>query len=128
MTKCHMSTSGNEIGTQAERWKQLGRDAGFERVETKDGLQIRFRDVPTVEEELRALAAAESKCCSCARWEVRHADGDLVLKVGSTPEGAAALHAMFGTGAAQGHDPVPACRPPVTALTCTWIQGLGSEP
>jgi hypothetical protein len=89
---------GDEIGAQAERWIRLGRDAGLKRVGTEDGLQIRFRDQPAVEEELRALVAVESKCCSWARWEVRRADGDLILTVSSTPEGAATLHTMFGTG------------------------------
>jgi hypothetical protein len=91
---------GDETDVQVKRWVRLGRDAGLERVETEDGLRMRFRDEPTVEEELRALVAVESSCCSWARWEVRRADGDLILKVSSTPEGAAALHTMFSTGAA----------------------------
>jgi hypothetical protein len=89
---------GDEIRAQAERWTGLWRDAGLERVETKDGLRIRFRDEPAVGEELRALAAMESKCCSWARWEVRRADGNLILTVSSMPGGAATLHTMFGTG------------------------------
>jgi hypothetical protein len=89
---------GDEIGAQAERWMRLGREAGLERVETEDGLRIRFRDEPAIEEELRALAAVESTCCSWARWEVRRADGDLFLTVSSTREGAITLHTMFSTG------------------------------
>jgi len=88
----------DEMGAQVKRWIRLGRDAGLERAETQDGLQIRFRDEPAVEEELRALAAAESSCCSWARWEVRRADGDVILTVSSTPEGAATLHTMLSTG------------------------------
>jgi hypothetical protein len=91
---------GGETGAQVQRWMRLGRDAGLERVETEDGLRVRFRDEPAVEEELRALVAVESNCCSWARWEVRRADGDLILKVSSTPEGAATLHTMFSTGTA----------------------------
>jgi len=91
---------GDEIGAQAERWMRLGRDAGLGRVETEDGLRIRFRDEPAVEEELRALVAVESKCCSWARWEIRRADGELILKVSSTHEGAVTLHTMFSTGTA----------------------------
>jgi hypothetical protein len=91
---------GGEIGTQAERWMRLGREAGLERAETEDGLRIRFRDEPAVEEELRALVAVERRCCSWARWEVRRADGELILEVSSTREGAVALHTMFSTGTA----------------------------
>jgi hypothetical protein len=89
--------SGDEASGRTERWMRLGRHAGLGRVETEDGLRIRFRDEPAVERELRALATAESSCCAWARWEVCRADGELVMRVSSTPEGAAALHAMFGT-------------------------------
>ncbi|HEX3515199.1 MAG TPA: hypothetical protein VHT26_14455 [Trebonia sp.] len=82
--------------TQAERWLRLGREAGLGRAETADGLEIRFRDEAAAERELRDLVSVESKCCAWARWEVRRANGELVMRVTSTPEGAAALHAMFG--------------------------------
>jgi hypothetical protein len=82
--------------SQAERWLQLGQQAGLGRAETAGGLDIRFRDEPAVERELRHLVSVESKCCAWARWEVHRADGELVMRVTSTPEGAAALHAMFG--------------------------------
>lgn len=85
-----------QAATQAERWLRLGREAGLGRAETPDGLEIRFRDEPAAERELRDLVSVESKCCAWARWEVRRADGELVMRVSSTPEGAAALHAMFG--------------------------------
>jgi hypothetical protein len=89
--------SGDETATREERWMRLGRDAGLGRVGTEDGLRIRFRDEPAVERELRALIAAESKCCAWARWEVHRVGGELVMQVSSAPEGAAALHAMFGS-------------------------------
>ena len=91
---------GGEMGAQVQRWMRLGRDAGLGRVETEDGLRIRFRDEPAVEEELRALVAVESNCCAWARWEVRRADGELILRVSSAPEGAVTLHTMFSTATA----------------------------
>ncbi len=96
---CELSRS--ELGVQAERWLRLGRGAGLGRTETDDGVRIRFRDEPAVERELRALAAVESGCCRWARWEVYRDGGELVLRVRSTQEGAAALHAMFGRFAAK---------------------------
>jgi hypothetical protein len=90
----------DEAGTQATRWIRLGRDAGLERVETEDGLRIRFRDEPAVEKELRALIAVERNCCSWARWEILRAGDVLVVQVSSTPEGTAALHTMFSTDTA----------------------------
>lgn len=92
--------SDDETGTQVRRWMRLGQDAGLDRLETEDGLRIRFRDEPAVEEELRALVAVEKNCCSWAHWEIHRADGDLVLEVSSALEGAAILHAMFSTDSA----------------------------
>ena len=85
-----------ELGSQALRWLRLGRKAGLGRAETADGVRLRFRDQPGVEEELRALVAVESGCCAWARWQVHRADGELVMEAGSSPDGAAALKAMFG--------------------------------
>ena len=89
-----------KAATQAERWLRLGREAALGRAEIAHGLEIRFRDEPAVERELRDLVFVESRCCAWARWEVGRAGGELVLLVSSTPEGAAALRAMFGTGTA----------------------------
>lgn len=88
----------DRAATQAERWLRLGREAALGRAETADGLEIRFRDDAAVERELRDLVSVESRCCAWARWEVRRANGELVMRASSTPAGAAALHAMFGAG------------------------------
>jgi hypothetical protein len=90
---CDLGAGG--AAAQAERWVRLGQEAGLGRAETADGLEIRFRDEAAVERELRELASVESRCCAWARWEVDRANGELVLRVSSTPEGAAVLHAMF---------------------------------
>jgi hypothetical protein len=87
-----------KAAAQAGRWLRLAREAGLGRAETADGLEIRFRGGAAAERELRDLVAVESKCCPWARWEVDRADGELVLRVSSPPEGAAALHAMFDHG------------------------------
>ncbi len=90
--------SAGDLATQAQRWLRLAREAGLGRAETADGLEIRFRDEVAVERELRDLASVERNCCSWARWEVHRGDGELVMRVSSAPEGAAALHAMFRDG------------------------------
>jgi hypothetical protein len=86
----------DRLAGQAERWRRLGRDAGLGRAETADGLELRFRDAAACERELRDLVSTEQACCAWARWEVSRADGQLVLRVSSTPDGAAALRSMFG--------------------------------
>lgn len=115
---------GGDMGAQAKQWIWLRRGAaersppaarsGLGRVENEEGLKIRFRDEPRVEEELRALVAAESNCFSWARWEVRCADGDVILEITSAPEGAATLHAMFRPDPALGRS--RACKLPGTDL------------
>jgi hypothetical protein len=90
---CGLGTEG--AAGQAERWRRLGREAGLGRAETADGLEVRFRGDPAAERELRDLVAVESDCCAWARWEVGRAGDELVLRVTSSPAGAAALHAMF---------------------------------
>src|SRR5262249_47016765 len=97
---CDLGAGG--AAAQAERWLRLGQEAGLGRAETADGLEIRFRDEAAVERELRELASVESRCCAWARWEVDRANGELVLRVSSAPEGAAALHAMVRPGEAAG--------------------------
>jgi deazaflavin-dependent oxidoreductase (nitroreductase family) len=90
---CDLGEKG--AATQEQRWRRLGREAGLGRAETADGLEIRFRDEAAVERVLRDLVSVESGCCAWAQWEVRRAGGELVLRVSSTPEGAAVLHSMF---------------------------------
>jgi len=97
---CDLGAGG--AAAQAERWVRLGQQAGLGRAETADGLEVRFRDEAAVERELRELASVEGRCCAWARWEVDRANGELVLRVSSTPEGAAVLHAMFGSGGVGG--------------------------
>lgn len=90
---CTLTSSG--LAAQGERWRQLAARAMTERAETADGLRIRFRAGPGVEEELRALVAVENECCSWAEWAVRTGRGQVVLDVRSAADGITVLHGMF---------------------------------
>jgi hypothetical protein len=90
---CTLTTK--DLGAQAKRWQRLRAEAGIERLATDDGLQLTFHDDVGIENELRALAAVENRCCSWARWEVSRADGTLVLEIRSTGDGVAVVHGMF---------------------------------
>ena len=83
------------LGAQIGRWKRLGRASGLSRATTEEGLRLGFSDEPAVEAELRALVAVESECCDWAHWEIRREDDELVVRVSSSGEGVAVLHAMF---------------------------------
>lgn len=91
--------SRDEFAAQGERWGRVRAEAARECVEP-DGVRLTFRDVPWVEEELRALVAVENRCCAWARWEVRQQDGELMLHVTSTGEGISILHTMLTDGMA----------------------------
>jgi hypothetical protein len=89
MTDIACTLSGTDLAEQARRWRALPQ---LQRVETDDGLRVTFAREAGVEEELRALVAAENECCGWARWSVE--DG-VVLVVTSTGHGVQTLHAMF---------------------------------
>jgi hypothetical protein len=87
--------TGDELAEQSRRWRALYERAGLERVETNDGIQIRFRVDAGVEEELRALVAVERGCCRWARWDVETGDDSVRVDVTSTGVGVTTLHGMF---------------------------------
>jgi hypothetical protein len=84
-----------DLATQRERWERLAARAMAERVETADGLRLVFRPTAGAEDELHALVAVESECCSWAEWTVEAVDGQVVLAVHATGAGVATLHGMF---------------------------------
>lgn len=91
---CTLTAAG--LAAQGSRWEQLAAGAMTGRAETGHGLRLSFRPEPGTEKELRALAAAESRCCPWAAWTVRASAGQIVLDVrAATPEGITTLHGMF---------------------------------
>ena len=95
---CTLTPAG--LAVQAERWERLIARAMTGRVESPDGLRLYFRGEPGDEEELRALAAAETECCPWATWTVERDAGTIVLDIRSTAEGVATLHQMFAPASA----------------------------
>src|SRR5499427_9042037 len=90
---CSLSRAG--LAEQAGRWERLAARAMTGREQTGHGIRVSFRPGPGTEEELRALADVESRCCPWAAWAV-HANGTrIVLDVRAAGDGVAALHAMF---------------------------------
>ena len=105
---CSLTPAG--LAEQAGRWARLAARAMTGREQTGHGIRVSFRPGPGTEEELRALVAAETRCCPWAAWTV-HADGSrLVLDVRSADAGVAALHAML-TGPRPAPVPRQAGRP-----------------
>ena len=90
---CTLSSA--DLAAQRERWERLIARAMTERAETTDGLRLSFRPEPGTEDELRALVAVETECCSWATWTVKRDGRAVMLDVRSAAEGAAVLHHMF---------------------------------
>jgi hypothetical protein len=117
MTRYHRSAAiactltSADLAAQRDRWERLAARAMAERAETADGLRLVFRPDPGAEDELRALVAVESECCSWAEWAVEADGGRIVLTVHATGEGVATLHAAF-LGCAPFRPERGAVRPP----------------
>jgi hypothetical protein len=90
---CSLTPAG--LAEQAGRWERLAARAMTRREQTGHGIRVSFRPGPGTEEELRALVAAETRCCPWAAWSVRADGTQLVLDVRSAGDGVAALHAIF---------------------------------
>jgi hypothetical protein len=90
------SLDAGDLRTQEQRWAELVRRAGTDRVATADGVTLTFRADEDIERELRELVAVETECCAWARWEVR-ADEDraLVMRASAAADGVAVLQSMF---------------------------------
>jgi hypothetical protein len=84
-----------DLKTQRERWLALGENFGLGRKETADGLRLRFRYHPQIQQELESLVAVENHCCSWATWNVEREGDELVMAVRSDGNGVATLHGMF---------------------------------
>ena len=89
------SLTSADMAARVGRWRRLAVRAMTGRTETADGLRIRFRADPGVEDELRDLAAGENDCCPWAAWAVKTAGHEVVLEIHSQGEGVTALHGMF---------------------------------
>jgi len=90
---CTLTPAG--LAAQAGRWERLAARAMTECARTAHGIRIWFRPEPGAEEELRALVAVETGCCSWATWTVQPSGGPIMLDVRSSGDGITALHDMF---------------------------------
>jgi hypothetical protein len=117
---CSLSAAG--LAAHLDRWHRLASRAMTERAETADGVRVRFRAGPGVEEELRGLVGVENECCSWADWTVQASPGQVMLDVTSDGDGIAALHGMFS-----GLLPAPAAGCGGAWVGATGCSGLRHE-
>src|SRR5215467_8964324 len=89
------SLSQPDLEGRESRWEALAARALTERANTAQGVRLSFRPEPGAEDELRALAAAETECCSWATWRVHVSPAQLILYVSAAGDGVFALQLMF---------------------------------
>ncbi len=95
---------GLELQVLVERWRRLIQRAALDRLVSDDRVRIRFRADAATSRELRDLVAAERACCGDADWQVREGPQELTLQVVTTPDGVAALRALFASADRGRHD------------------------
>ena len=93
-------TLGSDDGaTRLARWRAL-HELANPVARFEDGeLEVRYRSLRGVLEELESLASAEQICCSFVTWAVRDDDGQAILQVispANSPDAVAPIAAMFG--------------------------------
>jgi hypothetical protein len=90
---CSLDAAG--FRAQSDQWGRLLAGAAVQRVETDDGLRVRFpADAATIQ-ELQELVSVENGCCAWASWTVTPGDGSAEVVIRSTGDGIAALHGML---------------------------------
>ena len=72
----------------------LAADGLLDRTPTQDGLRVRLRDTPDIEQRARELVAAESRCCAFLDFELGRDGGELVLDIAG-PEDARPVIELF---------------------------------
>jgi hypothetical protein len=90
---CALGTA--DLKSQADRWETVLSSSGIQRLETDDGIRLRFRADAGVEAELSELVAVENDCCGWAAWTVTTAGAEVEVVVTSTGDGITALHGML---------------------------------
>jgi hypothetical protein len=82
---CSLSAAGRK--ERAELVEQLATDALVAREREGDALVLCFRNVPEVEQRVRAWAALEAECCPFLTLTVDADSSAVVLRVAGTLEG-----------------------------------------
>jgi hypothetical protein len=72
----------------------LGVDGLVDRAPIENGVRVRLRDTPDIEQRTLELVAAESRCCPFLGFDLRRQDGGLVLDI-SGPEDAQPVIELF---------------------------------
>ena len=94
LVACSLDADGQR--ERLAEWAELLGKAGSSSP-TTDGARYSFDASDELEQQLRALAAAEKACCSFLDFELSRRGGTIELKVTSPADGLEALRFVFPT-------------------------------
>ena len=89
------SLTGEEMRERAAEARALAGRALMGREPTAEGLRLRFRESPGVEEAVRSFVRREKQCCPFFDFELRRAGDGLELAVAAPPEARGLLDSLF---------------------------------
>ncbi|WP_053227122.1 hypothetical protein [Solirubrobacter soli] len=75
----------------------LSADGLLDRTATERGLRVRLRDTPHIEQRIRELVAAESRCCAFLDFDLGRDGGDLVLDISGPEEARPVIELFFAS-------------------------------
>lgn len=84
-----------ELSERRRRVAALAARSLVSREPLPDGVRLSFAADPATERELRAVAAAEARCCSFLRWGLRRTGTVLVLDVTGSQQARPIIDELF---------------------------------
>jgi len=94
LVACSLDTDGRR--ERLGKWAEL-LAAATTSVPTADGARYSFGSSDELEQQIRALAAAEKACCSFLDFEISRGAKTIELTIASPPAGLEALRFVFPT-------------------------------
>lgn len=90
------SLAGSAMGDRFQIWRELARRALLGRERHPEGLVLRYRRGPGVEDELRRLVALEADCCAFLTFDLAPQERQLRLTVTGPAEAAPMIREGWG--------------------------------
>ena len=88
--------SADDAERRVAEWSDLRREHLIGRDDLLDGVRLRFAAQPGLEDDVRALAAAEAECCAFLTLDVAGDDGEVRLEVTGPDDARPVIAALAG--------------------------------
>ena len=95
------SLTGSELADRGNEFAAILGRGLLAREETLDGIRLRFRRSPGLQEDLAELTSREKECCPFFDFRIQVAGEELVLEVGAPPEARPMVDRLFAEAVAR---------------------------